>query len=264
MKEITNRLTKASRNNIRELMQANTGIDFNRDNAYAVVMWVVKNANRYFDSQLIDTYEKMVEHANVDNYASNKRVFKRDRFRYSSAQDKAESSHYRLKVGHRIVLNHCGGLEKGYCDDIRGISERATDFLCDLMTVARNLGFAVHQNEPFPHQWKDSTARTFYYTNAKGESESLFRVRAFQNSNMHMQFSPDFIHALNVQHGKLKGWLRNDDEAAAELEIPVAIARVHFVPHYRITGSMGLMNDDTPAPITPADPAWVQAEIFAA
>ena len=162
-----------------------------------------------------------------------------------------------------MVLNHCGGLEKGWSDDIRGISERATDFLCDLMTVARNLGFHVQHSDPYPHQWKDSNAREFIFTNEQGEHEVLFRVRAFQNSNMHMQFNPDFIHALNVPHGKLKGWLRNDDEAAAELEIPATIARKRFTTSYRITGSsLSLMN--TPQDVPAAAPEWTQTEIFAA
>jgi hypothetical protein len=235
MDEIRTRLTKNSRRAIQELMQSQTGIDFNRDNCYAVVLWVVKNANGYFDSQLVDTYELMIDHANVENYVSNQRIFKWNRFTYHS-QIEENATRFRLKVGHRMVIHRCGGLETRW-GDRKGISERACDFVGDLITVATNLGFNVIDRAPREHEWDDSTARVYRFRNSSGEDESLIRLRAFQNSNLHMQFHPDFIHALNVQHGKLKGWLRNDDEAARELDIPREVAAKHFKPGFHLTGN---------------------------
>lgn len=235
MEEIRTRLTKKSRRAIQELMQSQTGIDFNRDNCYAVVLWVIKNANGYFDNQLVETFEEMIEHANVENYISNKRIFTWNRFTYSS-QIEENATHYRLKVGHRMVLHRCGGLEVRW-GDRRGISERACDFIGDLLTLASNLGFTIIDRAPREHEFDDSTARVYRFRNADGVGESLIRMRAFQNNNLHLQFHPDFIHALNVQHGKLKGWLRNDAEAAHELEIPIEVAAKHFQPGFRLTGS---------------------------
>ncbi|MBK1884789.1 DUF4942 domain-containing protein [Luteolibacter pohnpeiensis] len=220
-------------------MQSRTGIEFNRDNAYAVVMWVVKNANAYFDAQLIETYETMVDLANVENYVSNKRVFQWNRFRYDTAQDE-RGTHFRLKVGHRMVLEYLGGLEGGYSESSRGISKRAADFVCDLIVCARNLGFEVLDQGPVEHEWKDSTARTIRFKTAAGKVESLLRVRAFFNRNVHLQCHPELIHAFNVQHGKLKGWLRNDAEAAAELEIPQETAAKHFQSGFRLTTTSAL------------------------
>ena len=250
MKEINTRLTAQSRETIQRKLQAQTGIDFNRDNCYAVVLWTVKNANQYFDTQLVETYEKMVESANVDNYVSNKRIFKWNRFAYRS-QIEEKATHYRLKVGHRMVLNSVGGL-RNYHSWETGISKDACDFLGDLITVAHNLGFAVIDSAPTPYSFNDSSARVIRFRTADGTVESLIRTRAFQNNNMHMQFHPDFIHALNVHHGRLKGWLRNDDDAATELEIPKATAAKLFAtPGFRLTSSsLSLMapvrSSDTP------------------
>lgn len=241
MAEIKTRLTHQSRATIEALMHSQTGIDFNRDNAYAVVLWVIKNANGYFDQQLIETYEQMVEHANIENYTSNQRIFEKNRFRYDFVRDQ-ETTHFRLKVGHRMVLKHVGGLHKGYSECSSGIDRRGAKFLCDLITVAHNLGFTPIDAGPREHEFNDSDARSYLFMNAQGAAESLFRVRVFLNSNMHIQFHPDFIHALNVQHGKLKGWLRNDTQAAAELDIPVAVAAKHFTPGFRLTSaSLSLM-----------------------
>lgn len=236
MKEINTRLTAQSRETIQRKLQSQTGIDFNRENAYAVVLWTIKNANRYFDTQLVETYEKMVTAANVDNYVSNKRIFSWNRFSYHS-QIEANATHFRLKVGHRMVLDRVGGLRN--CHSWKtGISKDACDFLGDLVTVAHNLGFTVIDPAPTPFSFNDSTARVIRFRTAEGAVESLIRTRAFQNNNMHMQFHPDFIHALNVHHGRLKGWLRSDEEASRELEIPKATAAKLFAaPGFRLTGS---------------------------
>jgi hypothetical protein len=235
MSEISSRLTLASRRSILNLMQDQTGIDFNRENAYAVVLWVVKNANRYFDTQLIETYEKLVEFANIENYKSNVRIFRTNRFRYDWFRDK-ESVNYRLKVGHRMVLNNCGGLERcGYSSSRNGLNSQAAGFMADLMTVAGNLGLTAIDPPPREFEWNDSSAQVYRFLDANGQPQSLFRVRAFLNRNMHMQFHPEFIHALNVQHGKLRGWLRDDARAAEELEIPVETARRRFASNFRLT-----------------------------
>lgn len=104
------------------------------------------------------------------------------------------------------------------------------------MTVASNLGFTVIDPLPREFEWNDSSARVYRYRDERGHLQSLFRVRTFLNRNMHMQFHPEFIHALNIQHGKLKGWLRDDTQAAEELEIPVETARKHFTANFQLTG----------------------------
>ena len=43
---------------------------------YAVIMWVIKNANLYIDSQLLETYELMVAKCNVVLYKSNQRDYR--------------------------------------------------------------------------------------------------------------------------------------------------------------------------------------------
>ena len=49
---ITNRLTSKSREHLLEKLTNHTSVDYTADNAYAVVIWVVKNANQYFDDPI--------------------------------------------------------------------------------------------------------------------------------------------------------------------------------------------------------------------
>jgi hypothetical protein len=218
MDGINEKLTKSSRNKMLSLLNDRTGVDFNRENCYNVVLWVVKNANKYFEDQFLDIYDKMTEFANVENYKSNKRVFTKDKFRYSNLYhaESQDVTHYKLKIGNRIVLERCGGLYKSEYSYQKGISESAATFIGDLMTIANNLGFKVVSERPQPYEWDDNGAREFF-VEIDGRKELIFRVRAFYNGNMHFQFLPEFIHALNIQHGKLRGWISSREEAEREL-----------------------------------------------
>jgi hypothetical protein len=240
---VRERLTYKSSEKMREQLAKETGIEFTRDNVYAVIAWVVKNAYAYFDEQLVATYENLVEHANVENYKSNKRIFQKDRFGYRAVCDKdSDVSHYRLKVGHRMVLERVGGLSpKHYSFDKGDLSHAGAEFISDLLTVANNLGFISHQEGPGMGDWADSQPRVYTFKRGKGKPESLFRIRTFQNSNIHIQLHPDFVNALNIQHGKLKGWLRNDTQASEELDLPPEVVAKYFNGMARIEmQSLGL------------------------
>jgi hypothetical protein len=224
MEEITLRLTRKSREHMANRMQAATGIDFTRDNCYATVMWAVSNANRYFDQQLVDFYESMVQFANVETYASNTRIFEKCRFEYDFVRDE-KNRDYRLKVGHRMVLHRCGGLAEIFWGHGNWkLDARGAGFVADMITVATNLGYKVLDAAPREGDWNDSIKKVIRCHGQDGKPVALAQIRVFQNSNMHVQFLPEFIHALNVGHGRLKGWLRNDAHASEELEIPAEVA----------------------------------------
>lgn len=217
---INTRLTQRSREAISQRMQAATGIDYNAENGYAVVQWVIANANQYFDRQLCETYESLLSLANVENYKSNDRVFRRDSFYYSRCRENRNgcATHVRLKVGHRIVTERSGGLSRSGWSRHTGLTSGAANLIGDLLTVANNLGFNCDQQHPKEYEWDDSGARE-YTTTHKGEKCVLLRVRAFQNGNMHFQFLPQFIHALNIEHGRLEGWVNSPEEARSEMPL---------------------------------------------
>lgn len=238
MESINKLLTSKTRKAIVSKMQEHNGIDFNRDNAYAVVMWVLKNVNSYFNPQFIETYEKMINYANVEAYVSNQRVFKQNDFNYSYwREETSEVTHYKLKIGHRIVLERSGGLSKDWGGRIK-ISEYATDFILDLLIIANNLGFRETGRNWSVYDICDSGAHEFYYRRGD-EHKLLFSFRAYQNGNMHIQFNPDFLHALNIQHGKLKGWIKNTKEAAQEIVSDEKISEEEIQKFFDITMRIG-------------------------
>jgi hypothetical protein len=219
MKQVTDRLVSSRRRDMIQLLNENGHVDFTVANIHAIVLWILKNANEDIDGQLCATFEKMNEKANVHLYKSNKKVFDDDRWRYN--QD--HPTHVALE--YRLVLHHCGGIKRTEWDHDKGLDESGCEFLQDLLTVANNLGFVCDTQDvrvlkyadQWHHPWKAGEKREFHCTN-NGTTELLFEVRAFYNWNIHIRLSQNFALALNVEHGRLKGWIKSPAEAVTELQ----------------------------------------------
>lgn len=222
--KITNRLTSKARNALLHQLHAHAHVDFTLSNIEAVIIWVLKNANKNFDQQLVDTYEHMIEKANVRAYKSNQRTFEQGGWRYCSERD--QWSHFALD--YRIVCQYIGGMSR-YSWESHKLEDRAAQFVEDLRTVAHNLGF----QRPALCELPDSTAHSVRWTRAELETfdcilpatsthkhprrVELFTVRAYGNGNLHLKLNKDFILALNVEHGRLKGWIKTPAQAAEDL-----------------------------------------------
>lgn len=214
MNAITDRLTSKSRQGMLNTLQRHVQVDFTVPNIYEIIVWAIKNANRYIDAQLIDTYEVMVDKCNVVLYKSNKRTWVEDRWRYSG--EPAKNSHYALD--YRIVTHQVGGVECRYSSTYK-LCERGGEFLGDLMTLARNLGFQCNtvMFHRYEEKWEPGEQREYYCVRGN-KRQLLFDVRAFKNGNLHIRLNQQFILALNVEYGRLKGWLRSGEQAADELK----------------------------------------------
>lgn len=216
---VTDRLTSKSRDNLLKQLRQHLHVDFTLGNIQAVLFWVIKNANAYLDKQLISTYEQMIETANVKNYKSNTRAFVYDRWRYNEKAEKR--THFYLEF--RLVLNYIGGIKKDpICDYDKGLDENACLFLGDLLTIARNLKFNCSTTDRRLDyynckEWRTGQKFLFGFNDKNHQQQTLFEVRAFYNRNLHVRLHPDFALALNVEYGRLKGWLKSGGHAAKEL-----------------------------------------------
>jgi hypothetical protein len=217
--KVTDRLTSDSRRTLLDTLHRHVHVDFTESNIYAVLIWVIKNSNIYIDSQLIKTYELMVAKCNARLYKSNQRTWEEDRWRYIDQKNK--NTHFALD--YRIVTHRIGGIKSGSFSFERGLEERAADFLGDLLTLARNLGFDCTTN-PYPlsrsgrESWTSGQVHEFRGLERRTRrSVVLVEARAYKNGNIHLRLAPSFILALNVEHGRLQGWLRTREEAVEEL-----------------------------------------------
>ncbi len=210
---ITNRLTGNSRKSLLETLTAHTSVDFTSSNAYAVVIWAIKNANEYFDKQLTEVYLDVTDQEAVRNYKSNKRVVT-DEWRYA----RREWSHYTLD--YRIIL-------KGYAcfsdssysrwEYPNGLKKEVNDRLNDLCTVAKNLGFDV-ATDSLHLEWAPGKMNEFLMR----EGSLFMDVRAYKNGNIHIRCNQDFMRKFNVEAGRLNGWVKSPIEAKEEMDLDEA------------------------------------------
>ncbi len=237
MTKVTTRLTSGSREEMLSKLTSNTQVDFTVSNAHAVLSWAIKNANSYYDSQLIDVFTRMMEKANVINYKSNQKVFSDNDWLYYRRPK--ELSH--VKLDFRVVVAQIGGLFQGEYpsqhNSMSGLEIRAGNFVNDILTIANNLGFTT-TGSVLDYDWDTSGKKEFFFKSLKtGQLEVLAEIRAYKNGNVHIKYNQAFIFALNVEMGRLKGWVHSPKEAASEMDIPLDVVTQHYKTNFELLPS---------------------------
>lgn len=226
---VTKRLTESKRKAMLNKLFRHTGVDFTASNAYAVAGWVIKNANIYFDEQLIDTFERLIDRANIALYKSNKKTFGDECWRWHSRPKDLD----KFGLEYRIICTRTGGItgkDNYWSSSTNGLDNRAISLLDDLRVVANNLGFSVDgYGSAGTYQWESRKPIEIYCKDKRtGKEKVLMQVRAYYNGNLHIKFDQDFMCAFNVEFGRLKGWLRDHAEASSELGISEEKAKQFF------------------------------------
>lgn len=231
LNSITDRLTSKSRNSMLEKLHASCNVDFSIDNAYAVVMWAIKNANEYFDQQLMEMFKDLSEPECVKNYKSNERTWTKDRWRYKNEEN---YTHYTLE--YRIISErwYAAQSEKGYSWDYEnGLHKDAHAFVNDIFTIARNLGFYVIGDSRY-RKWEGGQQQTFTCA-----GRNFLKVRAYKNGNLHMKFDQEFIKTFNIEASRLLGWIKTPQEAAEEMDVDLDFAVARFNSNLMLTAAQG-------------------------
>lgn len=238
---VRNRLATKQRKALLSSLNEKHAIDFTANNIYSVLIWVSKWSNDYFDEQLIGLFTTLSRESNVVKYKSNQRTWGEANWRYRHHQrDENSPTHYRLE--YRFVVSY-GGISTSQWDWERtrhhGLTEHAFDLVADILTIANNLGYTCNEG-PADFNWEPNKQIVFH----SPTGQVILAVRAFKNGNMHFQFDPSLMLAINIEAGRLLGWLRSPQEAATEMELneeQAAQAAQIFGTSFRITGQPGQM-----------------------
>jgi len=226
LEAITSRLTVDSRKKLLETLTANVSVDFTESNIYAVTSWAIKNANKYFDSQLVDVFEGLINKANLVKYKSNQNTWGSDNWRFREELRDGKITHFGLDYRCVLTMHNTFG-RPGYYDYPNGLNKSINDKLNDLVTIANNLGFFA-KADSFAMSWEPGKPNNFMLNDGK----ILMSVKAYLNGNIHVKFNQKFLRKLNVEFGRLKGWLRDHRQAAQELNIPEAEAKQFFKTNF--------------------------------
>lgn len=216
---------------------------FTAPNAYAVALWAIKFANQYFDEQAVDLFRQLSTHDGVTNYKSNLRTWVQDGWRYHAPEPK--NSHYALD--YRVVLHHYTAIQtdswRSY-DAPGGLDKSCHEVLDDIIAVFGNLGFHVRGAGSRARSWTANGRQEF----RDSDGRVLIEAKAFKNGNLHFRFLPDAIKALNIEAGRLLGWLRSPADVVSELGYTATDAERFFGSNHRLTpGAVRLLGDGTAA-----------------
>lgn len=217
---INKKLTSKSLVSMEKRLFNNVSVDFTEKNCIAITGWVIKNANSYFDTQLIEVVENMVDVCNIINYKSNQRTWGDNHggWRYSKYDFLKEADNYALDL--RCILENQGGYTYVDCysswDHVNGLGKTGATTVNDLIVVANNLGFNCLETVDTIMNWGENRNQDILTESG----DTLMNVKTFKNGNLHIKFNKKFIQKLNVEFGRLKGWLKDKSHASRELNIP--------------------------------------------
>ena len=248
---ITRRLATETKKRFLDKLTGRTSIAFTANNAYAVVLWAIKNANKYYDEQLVKLFRDLSTFDGVENYKSNQRTWEKNAWRYSAD----DHSHYALD--YRFVVDKWAAIcNSGYeyeWDYPGNLHTSSHELIEDVIAVLYNLGFACdfitqadrekarEASELVPQTVLPSRDRRWnagkWQDFLDARDETLFQVKAHKNGNLHFRFMPEAIKALNVEAGRLLGWLKSPADVARELGYTPEESQRYFGSNLAITPS---------------------------
>ncbi len=296
--KLTSRLTRSTREKLKQKLMSNASIDFNTSNIRTVVVWALKNANHYYEEQMLDLYDSFTTEEGINLYKSNKH-FHEDNFRYNRNDKSAE----KYALDYRIILHYW----LSDWDTERGeISDRQVENIQDAMVIARNLGFTLNQsqfdftnrNHNFAYGKKsnlyfsgrenilrkgakthdgkieevymhtgtpnengervmDKDGITYVYSEeneidwlqykidelyldasqVRVDADIFTTVKTHKNGNCHFQFNKKFMQKLNLEVGRIRGWLKNPAHAAQEMDISIEEASEYWESSFTLLPS---------------------------
>lgn len=227
--KITSRLCSFTRSKIINKLNDNTGIDFTEGNIGMVTLWVIQNANKLYNEQLVRYFKQLCNPDSIKMYKSNKR-FTDDTWKYvkesldkywyyfvknDPERQKEIKDIKNIMLEYRLVYRGCyRWYDDGYSNEEKSI----VSFLRDTCTIAENLGYMVERPEVTTVGHWEQKHYELNHLVIKYKDGSVFAdIRCYQNNNVHIKFDQKFIKHLNVEASRLIGWVNDKQEASDEM-----------------------------------------------
>jgi hypothetical protein len=96
-----------------------------------------------------------------------------------------------------------------------GLAKGCHEVIADIIAVLFNLGFPTSSPSSMNRDWTAGKWENWYRTGHP--SEILFQVKGYAKGTLHLRFLPAAIKAINVEAGRLLGWLKAPADVVREL-----------------------------------------------
>ena len=200
LKEINQRLIYKFRENLITKITFSIGnIDFNEENCYAILIWIIKNANKSINEQLLFMFDLCIDPENIKKYKSNKLVFETEDRGWGKREDirfKNEKEVKNITLDYRIITRSNSYQIRTYYN--QGTEEysiiNSWEVICNNLLGHKNFG----------------------------------DIKFFKNGNVHLKFNVEFSKAFNIQASLLKGWIKDKRQAMNEFEMDIKEEDLNF------------------------------------
>lgn len=208
---IIGRMTVKSREQLKQMLNEQTDLDFTYTNCQAVSILAIQRANQFIDEQIKDLFYRHADKDNLACYKSNQRVLDKCDYRYRN--NKQEFYHH-TKLEYRLIVNYYLGYNymNEFFDPDAYKTDSARHIINDYVVIARTLGIDI----PFyqvtvknDNHW--DFGKTLMVTNSSN-NELLFDIKFYKKGTYHIRLNGDFCLRLNVAIGRLFGWLHTADD----------------------------------------------------
>jgi hypothetical protein len=198
---INSRLTKDARDRMLIEMEEFSELDFNADNIYAIVIWIINHCHMDIPTQICSMFEKLTDDKVIHAYKSNVHWEKGDwRYNYKDRPSK-------YWLDYRIVT-------RSYIDKYANYS-----IIDDFIVICKNLGYEISKSyQPDYKEWGELQV---FYTQS---GELVFTVRIYMNGNFHFKINQKLMLRFNVEVAKIKKWITCSQDIQDEFDVPEAEA----------------------------------------
>jgi hypothetical protein len=209
LEPVKTRMTQKTRDSIFEKIDEFSTLDFNSDNIYSVVIWIINNCNIGILDQIGEVFDEMTSKEYIEGYKSNRHWTKSD-WRHTDKDYKYEKLPPRWKLGldYRIVISTYWHSYNKY------------SIIDDFIVICRNLGFPISAR-CVPDYTLHSTEQKFYTEGENGKWDDLaFTMRYYTgNKNAHLKINKKLLMKFNVEVAKIRKWMSDPGDIVDEFDI---------------------------------------------
>lgn len=232
MEEITSKLTSSTRGQLYDRFTRNINISFTLENIYPTLLWVIKNANEYYNTQIVDFFEKLSDMENVKPYKSNQRLC-HEQWRYADVK-----KYSRYTLDYRIICSRLS-FSSRYSWDNKIDMWTCRKVVDDICVILQNMQFSIGLKE-----YAEEFGKKYYIYDETNQAKNiLLEYKVYQNGNVHIKFNKEVMKCLNITVARLLGWINTKEQAREEMpdEYKDSIDKYwNRTPYISLTGTNGL------------------------
>jgi hypothetical protein len=205
LEPVNKRMTHKTRDRIFGEIEEFKILDFNADNIYSIIIWIINNCNIGILDQIGEVFDEMTSKEYIEGYKSNRHWVKSD-WRHTDKDWKYEKLPPRWKLGldYRIVLS-----------TYFRYSYEKYSIVDDFIIICKNLGFPISPSYQPDYQLHSSEQK--FYTE---DGELAFTMRYYTgNKNAHLKINKKLLMKFNIEVAKIRKWMSDPDDVVEEFNV---------------------------------------------